>query len=115
MDERQVVTHRKKLLDREVARLLGMNVRDVSAVTSEFIQQIIKRLVEMEQVNLDGFGIMKMSSRKNAGGRFLQAGLKKGTEQVEMEVSRKYHVTIRKARPFKTAITARHGSPAKKR
>lgn len=96
---------KKSELDRRVALLLGMKPRDVSTVTAEFLLSIQHALVDMNNVQLDGLGYLRVVPFKGRVDTLQPANA--GTIRVKSK--KKYRVSFRKAVPFTQALRLKVG------
>jgi len=97
-------------LDRQVAMLLGMKKKDVSAITDAFLHEAARTLVEDEEVFLNHLGTLTI--QKRAGGKRLEklrtGNFRKGfSRPITVPVPYKYYVTFAKCVPLKKAIHAK--------
>jgi nucleoid DNA-binding protein len=104
----------KNALDGAVAELLGRKVSDVSAITSLFLHEVVRGLVEHGEVRLDGLGTLHVTCRsgKRASRTVLTSGYghRPGRKKsMLVRVERKYYVSFRKATRLREALWARFG------
>ena len=102
---------RKRELDREVALQLGKSPRVVGIITRVFLYEVMRELINMNAVRLDGLGELSVGVRKG-GVDCLRTGSFTGGQSQPLTVKskRKVFVSFRKARPFNEAIRVAHGS-----
>lgn len=103
----------KRVIDRRVAELLGQKVTTISAVTEAFLHEIVRALVDGDEVRLDGLGTMHILRAELPEGKttiLTNAKKQDGSRDVAVvEVQRKYYVRFRKGLRLKEALWARHG------
>lgn len=92
-------------LDRLVALRLGKPVREVSAITREFLHAAGQELVELRQVRLTNLGTLKVVARRGRVNQLVSWIYKKPVIAISQK---KYHVSFRKAPELTKAIRRRH-------
>lgn len=96
---------RKREIDIEVARQLGKTKKSVSRITRVFLHEVMKELVNLNVVHLEGFGELEVMVYKCDKETTLQPhGV-----PMKLRTKKKYRVSFRKTAPFTRAIRARYG------
>lgn len=99
-------TIKKGTLDVQVAKELGLKPTEVSAITAVFLEKVRNELVELNTVELTGFGFFRMSVRGGGTDNLLPVG--KNALPVTVTSQKKYHVSFRKSGPFTRALRERY-------
>lgn len=100
----------KRDIDRTVAVLLGLKEKDVSRITGAFFNEVKRLLIEEEDVNVSGFGLMRLRRQNFNGevhlthGTFIKGGRRKNNTVV---VSGRYRVYFSQSRSFRNTIRER--------
>lgn len=116
--EQGKVTITKSMLDQRVASLLGKKGRDVSSVTSAFIDAVVEALTEEDgDVRLDGLGTMHVVERTGVRQQVCTLtkgyGHKKGRRGTTVvSVPSKYYLVLRKGTRLRDALNQRRRSKA---
>lgn len=113
---------KKRDIDRTVAVLLGLKEKDVSRITGAFFNEVKRLLIEEQDVNVSGFGVMRLRLQNFngevvlTGGTFTKGGRRQSTTIV---VRGRYRVYFSQSRSFRNTIkerqTEKNHEPAQRR
>jgi nucleoid DNA-binding protein len=101
-------------IDVRVGELLDMSSIHVGDVTQAFFHEVMKHLLDGNEVHIPGFGTFKVSIRR--GKRAARATLNKSSDchgnsvgKIIVSVEKKYYVSFRRAAAFRDKFYAKYG------
>lgn len=104
---------RKKIeIDKRVAVLTAVPQKVVRKVTTEFLEELMKQVVDCGEIALDGFGSLRLSHRKTTRNpRLLRSKNRRAVGEHTVICDTQHVVVFKKASRFKQIIWEKYGKP----